>query len=117
MLGQRQVQRPSGFKDTYSNLMRFRSFFHPIGSDQKGVECLAIRRSGAGGDKEKLVLPVVYTLIFPLAVVGPMLMPSFLFAKVVYPECKRRAGHCRQKRHEVRGRPWWVMVKSFSKER
>ena len=43
-----------------------------------------------------------------------MLMPSFLFAKVR--DSKRKVRHCQQKRHEVRGRPWWIMVKSFSKE-
>ena len=75
--------------------------FHPIGSNQKEVECLAIRWSGAGGDKEKLVLPVVYTFTFPLAVVGSMPMMSFLLAKVVYPARKRWERHCRQKRHEV----------------
>ena len=76
-----KLMRPPRSKNTYSNLMRFQSFFRPIGSNRTGVECLAIRWSGANGDKEKLALPVVYTITFPQAVVGSMPMLSFLLAK------------------------------------
>ena len=74
---------------------------HAIGPNQEEVECLAIRWLGAGGDREKLVLPAVCTLVFPLAVVGSMRVRSFLLAMVVYPAGKRPERHCQQKRHEV----------------
>ena len=76
-----QLKWPSRFKNTHSDLMRFQSFFHPLGSNQKGVECLAIRWSGADGGKEVLALPAVYTHIFPLSGVGSMLMQPFLLTR------------------------------------